>query len=145
MIKIRKHWHTQQTAFAGMLKEVNEFVSQVEQLVEKVNKENTNISLKKFRADLLKNVVKGSKIQPFIERCANTYFLNATFIFELVFYLNIEIPKNFYNIAVSENNHLIADTNDSVNWDTIKIPLPKGKWYILSIEGKNVFLHKKYV
>lgn len=54
--------------------------------------------------------------------------------------LRIEIPKGFMNAGISTCNHFIADTNDSSNWDTIKLPLPKGKWSIQSIEGKMVTL-----
>lgn len=46
--------------------------------------------------------------------------------------LIIEMPKGYRNIAVTLSNHLVADTNDSTNWDTLKFPLPKGKWSIYS-------------
>ncbi len=52
----------------------------------------------------------------------------------------IEIPKGFMNTGISTCNHFISDTNDSTNWDTIKFPLPKGKWSIQSIKGKMVTL-----
>jgi len=55
----------------------------------------------------------------------------------------IELPLGFMNVAVTQDNHLTANTNDSSRWDTMKIPLPEGKWSILSINGKHVFLHKK--
>ena len=54
--------------------------------------------------------------------------------------LTIEIPKGFMNIGVSTCNNFIADTNNSANWDTIKLPLPKGKWSIQKIDGKIVTL-----
>lgn len=57
--------------------------------------------------------------------------------------LTIELPKGFMNIAVTNTNHLIADTNDSENWGTIKIPLPTmiyDKWVINKINGKFVEL-----
>jgi len=44
------------------------------------------------------------------------------------------------NTGISTCNHFIADTNDSANWDTLKFPLPKGKWSIQSIKGKMVTL-----
>ena len=44
------------------------------------------------------------------------------------------------NTGISTCNHFIADTNDSTNWDTIKFPLPKGKWSIQGIQGKMVTL-----
>jgi lysophospholipid acyltransferase (LPLAT)-like uncharacterized protein len=46
--------------------------------------------------------------------------------------LKIELPKGMMNINVSICNHLIGDTNNSVSWDTFKIPLPKGEWNIKS-------------
>ena len=54
--------------------------------------------------------------------------------------LTIEIPNGFMNTGISTCNHFIADTNDCSNWDTIKFPLPKGKWSIQNIEGKMVTL-----
>ena len=54
--------------------------------------------------------------------------------------LTIEMPKGFMNTGISTCNHFIADTNDSSNWDTIKFPLPKGKWSIQNIKGKIVTL-----
>jgi hypothetical protein len=53
------------------------------------------------------------------------------------------MPKGYMNTEVSICNHFIADTNDSSNWDTIKFPLPKGKWSIKSVEGKVVTLIKQ--
>ena len=48
--------------------------------------------------------------------------------------LVIKIPKGYMNVAISTCNKLIADTNDSVNWDEIYFPLPKGKWNIENID-----------
>lgn len=53
--------------------------------------------------------------------------------------LDIEIPKGFMNVAVS-GKFLVADTNDSANWDTLKFPLPEGKWKVQYKEGKLVRL-----
>ena len=50
------------------------------------------------------------------------------------------MPKGFMNTGISICNHFIADTNDSSNWDTIKFPLPKGKWSIQNIDGKIITL-----
>lgn len=36
--------------------------------------------------------------------------------------------------VTSFGNKLIANTNDSVNWDTLDIKLPDGKWKITSID-----------
>jgi len=55
-------------------------------------------------------------------------------------FIRIVIPKNFMNTAITTDNHFIADTNDSVNWDFIKFPLPEGNWKLYSIEGKVVIL-----
>ena len=57
--------------------------------------------------------------------------------------IQIELPKGFMNVAVTLNNHLVADTNNSANWDTLKFPLPKGKWSIYNIVGKVVMLERK--
>jgi len=54
--------------------------------------------------------------------------------------LKIEIPNGFMNVGVSNENFLYADTNDSKNWDTLKFPLPNGKWTIKSINGKSIIL-----
>ena len=56
--------------------------------------------------------------------------------------IEIEIPKGFMNVAVTLNNLFIADTNDSQNWDTLKFPLPDGKWSVFSIDEKKVILKK---
>jgi len=48
--------------------------------------------------------------------------------------IEVEIPKGFFNCGVSVCNHFIADTNNSVDWRTLKFPLPKPlgkKWEIL--------------
>lgn len=58
--------------------------------------------------------------------------------------LEIELPAKFMNVAVTTCNHLIADTNESGrNWDTLKFPLPEGKWSIWSVKGKFVVLKRK--
>ena len=48
--------------------------------------------------------------------------------------LIIKIPKGYMNVGISNSNKLIADTNDSSNWDEIYFPLPKGKWNIEKID-----------
>ena len=45
------------------------------------------------------------------------------------------------NSAVTSDNFFIADTNDSAKWDTLKFPLPKGRWSIYSISGKIAILN----
>jgi len=52
--------------------------------------------------------------------------------------INIKIPNNFMNTAVTIDNHFIADTNDSNNFDTIKFPLPKGNWKIYKVSTNNI-------
>ena len=53
--------------------------------------------------------------------------------------IKVELPKGFMNVGVSLSNHLIANTNDSSNWDTLRFPLPKPnhKWVIHSYEDDN--------
>jgi len=48
--------------------------------------------------------------------------------------LIIKIPKGYMNVGISTSNKLIADTNDSSNWDEIYFPLPKGEWNIENID-----------
>lgn len=54
--------------------------------------------------------------------------------------IQIELPKGFYNVTITVENNLVADTNNSINWDTLKIPLPSGLWIIKNIIGKTVSL-----
>ena len=56
--------------------------------------------------------------------------------------IEVEIPKGFMNVGVTYY-HLVADTNDSANWDTIKFPLPDGNWTLYKTEGKIVTLRIK--
>ena len=53
--------------------------------------------------------------------------------------IKVELPKGFMNVGVSLSNDLIANTNDSANWDTLRFPLPKPthKWIIHSYEDDN--------
>jgi hypothetical protein len=57
--------------------------------------------------------------------------------------IRIELPDNYMNAAVTVNNTFVADTNDSSNWQVIKLPLPEGKWNLYSISGKSVTLLKQ--
>ena len=57
--------------------------------------------------------------------------------------IEVELPLGFMNVAVTLDNHLTANTNDSSKWDTIKFPLPEGKWSVWGIRGKFVILHNK--
>jgi hypothetical protein len=58
--------------------------------------------------------------------------------------ITLKIPSGFMNLAVSDNNRLVGDTNDSQNWDTLSIPLaepPKGrKWVIWEVDKGYVTL-----
>ena len=54
----------------------------------------------------------------------------------------IEIPIGFMNIGISTDNYLFADTNDGANWDTLRLPLPAGKWSVLDVKGKMVTLSR---
>jgi hypothetical protein len=57
--------------------------------------------------------------------------------------MKIELPKGFMNVGVTTCNHLTADTNNSMNWDTLKFPLPKPifKWQIHSYSKNNKIVH----
>lgn len=48
--------------------------------------------------------------------------------------IRVEHPNGWMNCGVTDCNHFVADTNNSANWDTMKIPLPKPKhkWQIKS-------------
>lgn len=55
--------------------------------------------------------------------------------------LEFVLPKGYFNVEITTDyKYLIADTNDSTNWDKIKIPLPKGTWVIKSNFGKCVVI-----
>jgi len=58
--------------------------------------------------------------------------------------LTVDLPKDIYfNCCITKNNCLIADTNDSSNWKTVRISLPKGKWSIYSNpRGNKIILEK---
>ena len=51
-------------------------------------------------------------------------------------YIEVELPKNFMNVGITVSGELVADTNDSSNWDTLKVPLPKGRWRVHSYNTK---------
>ena len=51
--------------------------------------------------------------------------------------LEIELPKGFMNCGITAKNNFVADTNDSDNWDTLKFPLPRGKWKIKCYKNNN--------
>lgn len=55
--------------------------------------------------------------------------------------LEFVLPKGYFNVGITTDyKYLIADTNDSSNWDQIKIPLPKGRWVIKSKIGKCIII-----
>ena len=54
--------------------------------------------------------------------------------------IEVTLPSGYMNVGVSANNRLIADTNDSQNWDTLSLPLPRGAWRIRRVAGKVVTL-----
>jgi len=54
--------------------------------------------------------------------------------------ISVTLPQGAMNIAVSIDNHLIADSNDSANWKVFRLPLPPGKWTIANITGPLVIL-----
>lgn len=49
------------------------------------------------------------------------------------------------NTAVTSDNFFIADTNSNESWDSLKFPLPKGRWSICSISNNKVILQKSRV
>lgn len=51
--------------------------------------------------------------------------------------LIITLPKICcYNTGVVNNGSvLISDSNNSMNWKTLRIPLPEGKWSVYSSMG----------
>lgn len=56
--------------------------------------------------------------------------------------LKIKLPKGFMNVAITTSNNLIADTNDSTNWNDLSFPLPKGQWKIKSIKDTMVTIER---
>jgi len=50
-------------------------------------------------------------------------------------FIDIELPKNFMNVSITDNNELVADNNSSSEWDTLKFPLPKRVWGVYSYEA----------
>jgi hypothetical protein len=56
--------------------------------------------------------------------------------------IKIKTPKGMMNHGVTLNNYLIADTNDSANWQTYKKKLPEGNWSIFKVVNNVVILNK---
>lgn len=54
--------------------------------------------------------------------------------------ITVVLPKGYMNVAVTIDNCLVADTNNSIEWDTLNFPLPFGEWKIRAITGKYVYL-----
>lgn len=44
--------------------------------------------------------------------------------------IRVTLPQGFMNVAITSDNYLVANTNNSAKWDTLKFPLPSGKWAI---------------
>lgn len=66
--------------------------------------------------------------------------------------IEVVIPKGFMNVGIGWNKKdsfpvLVADTNDSANWDEICIPLPLGNWQIGNYheDGKTITLKHKAI
>lgn len=57
--------------------------------------------------------------------------------------MTIKVPNGYMNIGVSTSNCLVADTNDSSNWNTFKTELPSGEWKISNIDNNNVVTLKE--
>lgn len=58
-------------------------------------------------------------------------------------FIQLKIPEGMVNVAVTKNNFLIANTNNSRDWKYYKRKLPKGEWSIYSVENNNVSLIRK--
>jgi len=56
--------------------------------------------------------------------------------------ITVDLPKGFMNVGITIENNLVADTNNSQNWDDLRFPLPKGKWRIHSYNRTEVTLIK---
>ena len=59
--------------------------------------------------------------------------------------LELELPKDihFNCYITSDYKYLISDSNNSSNWKTSKIPLPKGEWSIFKNRyGNKITLSK---
>jgi len=56
----------------------------------------------------------------------------------------VKVPRGYMNIGVSTSGRLIADMNDSQNWDVLSFPLPSGAWRIKKVEGQTVILCKGF-
>jgi len=50
------------------------------------------------------------------------------------------VPRGYMNFGVTVDNYLIGDRNNSVDMDTIRIPLPEGKWRVWRHIKKEVIL-----
>ncbi len=59
--------------------------------------------------------------------------------------IEITMPKGYMNVGITTDNFLVADTNDSANWDTLKFPLPEGKWSIYSNKNPKKLILQKNV
>ena len=51
--------------------------------------------------------------------------------------IGILLPIGFMNCGITGNNTMVADTNNSENFQVIEFPLPKGKWRIHSYKNNN--------
>ena len=61
--------------------------------------------------------------------------------------IDVELPKGYMNVGIIREKPfpcLVADTNDSANWDKIKFPLPPGNWEILRYGHDNKVVTLKH-
>jgi len=56
--------------------------------------------------------------------------------------MKIKLPKGYMNSCISSTGFFIADTNDSNNWDVLRIQLPKGNWSIKSYKGEEITIQR---
>ena len=62
-------------------------------------------------------------------------------------FIEVVIPIGFMNCGITINNDFIADTNNTLKWDTLKFPLPKPrfKWHIRGYTGDANYPEKRTV
>jgi len=56
--------------------------------------------------------------------------------------LKIKLPKGYMNASISSTGYFLADTNNSSDWDVMRIQLPKGNWSIKSNKGEDIILQR---
>jgi len=52
--------------------------------------------------------------------------------------IEIRLPKGYMNCRVTKSNKFVADTNNSGEWDEIKVSLPRGRWHLGEIDANRI-------